>query len=178
MEFGDATAYITAGVGPDLRAVPAQVYEVDQDALELHRNGLLLASQIEDMQVEYWLDNAGTPNGVQDADDEFPVNTLNDPDPPGGAIPADMSQVRRVRVSVLARTQREEGDELGARTAARRTAGARESPRRASFPTASGAAASARASCRAISSPWETTDERARVTRRHDRCATSAARRC
>jgi prepilin-type N-terminal cleavage/methylation domain-containing protein len=110
VEFGDATAYIS-GVGPTLRAVPAQVYEIDVNALELHRNGLLLASQIEDMQIEYWLDNAGTPNGVQDADDEFPVNTLNDPDPPGGAIPADMSRVRRVRVSVLARTQREEGQE-------------------------------------------------------------------
>jgi len=106
VEFGDATAYVT--LGPDLRAVPAQVYEVEPGALELHRNGLLLASSIEDMQIEYWLDNSGTPNGVQDADDEFPVNTLNDPDPPGGAIPADMSLVRRVRVSVLARTEREE----------------------------------------------------------------------
>jgi prepilin-type N-terminal cleavage/methylation domain-containing protein len=109
VEFGDATAYITAGVSPNLRAVPAQVYEVDPGALELTRNGLLLASQIEDMQVEYWLDSAGTPNGVQDADNEFPVNSLNAPDPPGGAIPADMSLVRRVRVSVLARTIQEEG---------------------------------------------------------------------
>jgi len=109
VEYGDATAYITAGVSAQLRAVPAQVYEVDPDALELRRNGLLLASSIEDLQVEYWLDNAGTPNGVQDADTEFPVNTLNDPDPPAGAIPADISRVRRVRVSVLARTDREEG---------------------------------------------------------------------
>jgi len=109
VQHGDATAYITAGVSPNLRAVPAQVYEVDKDKLELHRNGLLLANSIEDMQVEYWLDNAGVPNGVQDADTEFPVNTLNDPDPPGGAIPADMSMIRRVRVSVLARTEREEG---------------------------------------------------------------------
>ncbi len=108
VEFGDATAYITSGVGPQLRAVPAQVYEVDPAALELRRNGLLLASSIEDMQIEYWLDNAGTPNGVQDADTEFPVNTLNNPDPPAGAIPADMSTVRRVRVSVLARTNQEE----------------------------------------------------------------------
>ncbi len=111
VEFGDATAYVT--LGPELRAVPAQVYELDPDpaVLELNRNGLLLASGIEDLQVEYWLDNAGTPNGVQDADDEFPVNTLNDPDPPGGAIPADMSLVRRVRISVLARTEREESQD-------------------------------------------------------------------
>ena len=110
VEFGDATAYVT--LGPELRAVPAQVYEVDPDpdVLELNRNGLLLASGIEDLQVEYWLDSAGTPNGIQDADTEFPVNSLNDPDPPAGAIPADMSLVRRVRVSVLARTEREEGN--------------------------------------------------------------------
>jgi prepilin-type N-terminal cleavage/methylation domain-containing protein len=115
VEFGDATAYITAGVSPNLRAVPAQVYEVDQNALELNRNGLLLASQIEDMQVEYWLDAAGTPNGVQDDDDEFPVNSLNNPDPPGGAIPADMSLVRRVRLSVLARTTQEDGQSAAGR---------------------------------------------------------------
>ena len=108
VQHGNATAYIS-GLSAQLRAVPAQIYEVNQDALELRRNGLLLASSIEDMQVEYWLDNAGVPNGVQDADTEFPVNTLNDPDPPGGAIPADMSMVRRVRISVLARTASEEG---------------------------------------------------------------------
>lgn len=108
VEFGDATQYITAGVSANLRAVPAQVYELEPNALELRRNGLLLATAIEDLQVEYWLDNAGAPNGVQDGDTEFPVNTLNTPDPPSGAIPADMSTVRRVRVSVLARTDREE----------------------------------------------------------------------
>lgn len=107
-ENGDATAYITGGVSAQLRAVPAQVYEVDQDALELRRNGLLLATSIEDLEVEYWLDTSGTANGVQDGDSEFPVNVLNDPDPPGGAIPANMAMVRRVRVSVLARTDREE----------------------------------------------------------------------
>jgi prepilin-type N-terminal cleavage/methylation domain-containing protein len=113
VEYGNATKYITAGVTAQLRAVPAQIYEVDQDptVLELHRNGLLLATSIEDLQVEYWLDNAGTPNGVQDGDDEFPVNKLNNPDPPGGAIPADMARVRRVRISVLARTETGEGDD-------------------------------------------------------------------
>ena len=111
VEFGDATAYVA--LGPQLRAVPAQVYELDQDptVFELNRNGLLLASQIEDLQVEYWLDGAGLPNGIQDDDDEFPVNTLNTPDPPGGAIPADMSLVRRVRISVLARTTQEDAQD-------------------------------------------------------------------
>ena len=107
-EHGDATAFITAGLSPNLRAVPAQIYEVDQTALELRRNGLLLATGIEDLEIEYWLDTSGTANGVQDGDAEFPVNTLNTPDPPGGVIPANMSMVRRVRVSVVARTEREE----------------------------------------------------------------------
>jgi prepilin-type N-terminal cleavage/methylation domain-containing protein len=108
VDHGEATTFITGGVSANLRAVPAQIYELDEDALELRRNGLLLASSIEDLQVEYWLDTSGTPDGIQDGENEFPVNDLAAPDPPGGAIPADNSMVRRVRVSVLARTDREE----------------------------------------------------------------------
>ena len=105
-----ATDYLGAA-SADMRAVPANVYQLDErpDHLELRRNGLLLASQIEDFQVEYWLDNSGLPNGVEDTDQEFPVNDLETPDPPGGAIPANNAQVRRVRVSVIARTLRDEG---------------------------------------------------------------------
>jgi prepilin-type N-terminal cleavage/methylation domain-containing protein len=111
IDFADhpgATAALPSGVGPQLRAVPAHVYELDQNALELRRNGLLLASSIEDFQIEYWLDNAGLPNGTQDGDTEFPINDLRVPDPPGGGIPANNAQIRRVRVSVLARAEREE----------------------------------------------------------------------
>ncbi len=106
----DATVYLGAA-NADMRAVPANIYELDEDPtkLELRRNGLLLASQVEDFQVEYWLDNSAIPNGVEDGDDEFPVNDLETPDPPGGVIPADNAQVRRVRVSVVARTLRDEG---------------------------------------------------------------------
>jgi prepilin-type N-terminal cleavage/methylation domain-containing protein len=98
------------GATPDMRAVPANVYQLDENLLELRRNGLLLASQIEDFEVEYWLDNSGLPNGNEDGDAEFPVNNLAAPDPPGGTIPADNTQVRRVRVSVTARTLRDEGN--------------------------------------------------------------------
>jgi len=101
-------------VTPDMRAVPANVYVLDEGLMELRRNGLLLASQIEDFQVEYWLDNKGLPNGVEDGDGEFPVNNLASPDPPGGAIPASNGAIRRVRVSVTARTIREES--AGARS--------------------------------------------------------------
>jgi prepilin-type N-terminal cleavage/methylation domain-containing protein len=95
---------IIPGVTADLRAVPANVYELDTNLLELRRNTLLLASQVEDFQVEFWLDNAGAPNGTEDGDTEFPVNDLNKPDPPGGTIPAQNDEIRRVRVSVTART--------------------------------------------------------------------------
>ncbi len=137
----DATTYLPSGVSSELRAVPAHVYELDQNTLELRRNGLLLASSIEDFEVEYWLDNAGIPNGTQDGDTEFPVNDLTAPDPPGGGIPANNAQIRRVRISVLARTDREEGPTsahgmlLGARPAvANRIAGtAPDGFRRRSF---------------------------------------------
>ncbi|MGH9888612.1 MAG: PilW family protein, partial [bacterium] len=121
-DHDDLTVYISANSG-DLRAVPAQVYELDEDARELRRNGLVLASSIEDLQIQYWVDTSGTPNGTQEGDEEFPVNELNDPDPPEGPIPADMTQIRRVKISVLARTDREEeqdsahGRLLGARPA-------------------------------------------------------------
>jgi prepilin-type N-terminal cleavage/methylation domain-containing protein len=104
----DATAHLGAATS-DMRAVPANVYVLDEGALELRRNGLLLASQVEDFQVEYWLDNSAVPNGVEDGNNEFPVNDLANPDPPGGGIPADNAQVRRVRVSVTSRTLRDEG---------------------------------------------------------------------
>jgi prepilin-type N-terminal cleavage/methylation domain-containing protein len=106
----DATAYV-GGTAAGLTVVPANVYELDEDPtkLELRRNSLLLASQIEDFQVEYWLDSSGAkPNGIEDGDDEFPVNDLNNPDPPTAGIPANNAAIRRVRVSVTARTIRED----------------------------------------------------------------------
>jgi prepilin-type N-terminal cleavage/methylation domain-containing protein len=107
----DATVAL-GGTTPtsDMRAVPANVYEIDTNALQLRRNNLLLASQIEDFEVEYWLDTAGTPNGVEDGNQEFPVNDLNNPDPPAGAgsIPSANDEVRRVRISVTARTVQED----------------------------------------------------------------------
>ena len=107
----DATTYL-GGTTPssDMRAVPANVYEIDTNALQLRRNNLLLASQIEDFEVEYWLDTAGVPNGVEDGNQEFPVNDLNNPDPPAGvgSIPAANDEIRRVRISVTARTIQED----------------------------------------------------------------------
>ncbi|HTO55448.1 MAG TPA: type II secretion system protein [Myxococcota bacterium] len=124
----------------DMAAVPANIYELNEGTSELRRNTMLLGSQIEDFQVEYWLDNSGVPNGVEDGDAEFPVNNLNQPDPPGGAEVADNSQIRRVRVSVTSVTTR--GDQSNSATGhtgygrpalANRVAGAPDLLRRRSF---------------------------------------------
>jgi prepilin-type N-terminal cleavage/methylation domain-containing protein len=117
----------------DMVVVPANIYELNEKTLELRRNTLLLAAQVEDFQVEYWLDNPGVSDpifrnttagvGVEDGDSEFPVNNLNAPDPPAGPLVANNDAIRRVRVSLTARTIREEqtdsasGHLLGSRPA-------------------------------------------------------------
>ena len=81
-------------------AVPAIIYEVQ--GLNLLRNGVTLSSQVEDLQVQYWVD-AETPDGImQDAaagGTEWPVFDLN------GAYPwvMDLSRVRRIQVIVTSR---------------------------------------------------------------------------
>lgn len=101
-ESTDAAAFITNIAGGELQAVPANIYELNTGTLELQRNGMLLASQIEDFQVEFWVDAAGGANDIDDGDTEFPVNDLNTPDPPAGGLMAANDRIRRVRVTVLA----------------------------------------------------------------------------
>jgi prepilin-type N-terminal cleavage/methylation domain-containing protein len=118
-----------SGGAMGLAAVPAVIYELDQDKRELHRNGVLLATDIEDFETEYWVDSDGVnladpnshPDGIEQPDQEFPVNNLGDPDPPIGALQAMNSAIRKVRVTVLARTTREDDDTsaAGARDFAR-----------------------------------------------------------
>jgi prepilin-type N-terminal cleavage/methylation domain-containing protein len=103
----DAGSYITNTAAGHLQAVPANVYELNKDTFELQRNGMLLASQIEDFQAEFWIDFSG--NDLDDGDTEFPVNNLNDPDPPGGAVMAANNLIRRVRLTVLAVAPIEDG---------------------------------------------------------------------
>ena len=97
------------------RVVPAVIYEHnDVNALppamplSLTRNGLTLATGVEDLQIEYWVDNSpiGLLNGVVDDATEFPVDDLNNQ--PGGAT-MDTSAIRRIRISVITRTDQTEG---------------------------------------------------------------------
>lgn len=93
---------------PAVRAAPAIIYEVDPATNTLTRNGMTLATSVEDFQVEYWVDNR-TRNGAidgapADANTEFPIHDLNAN--PGWTI--DTSRIRRVRVSVLTRTDMRE----------------------------------------------------------------------
>src|SRR5262249_5098568 len=129
----NAFDYLGADDLSSLVVVPANIYELNEQTNELRRNTLLLAAQVEDFQVEYWLAHPGVSDpvqrrmtagvGVDEGDTEFPVNDLNDPDPPAGVVAANNETVRRVRVSLTARTTRDEqadaasGHLLGSRPA-------------------------------------------------------------
>ena len=94
--------------------VPAVIYEHNDATvappltLSLTRNGLVLATGVEDLQIEYWVDNSplGLLNGAIDDANEFPVDDLNNQ--PGGAT-MDTSAIRRIRISVITRTDQTEG---------------------------------------------------------------------
>lgn len=90
-------------VAADVRVVPAIIYSLNGN--NLTRNGIVLASTIDDLQVEYWVDNQ-TQDGIMDAA-EFPIHNLN---AVPGVWPIDTSRIRRVRISVIARTQDVQGD--------------------------------------------------------------------
>ncbi len=116
---GNQIAFTPALPGPawialNMRVVPAVIYEHnDMNALppalplSLTRNGLTLATGVEDLQIEYWVDNTpgGILNGVVDDVIEFPVHDLNNQ--PGAVM--DTSAIRRIRISVITRTDETEG---------------------------------------------------------------------
>jgi prepilin-type N-terminal cleavage/methylation domain-containing protein len=93
-----ATALVALNLG-GATAVPAVIYEVDEPNLTLFRNGMPLGTRVEDLQVEYWIDQsvAGT-LGVMDAG-EFPIHNLLNL-PPGFVT----DDITRVRISVVTRS--------------------------------------------------------------------------
>ncbi|MBW2279431.1 MAG: prepilin-type N-terminal cleavage/methylation domain-containing protein [Deltaproteobacteria bacterium] len=86
-------------VAAEIRAVPAIVYEVDTDTLTLTRNGITLATSVEDLQIEYWVDAQIEDGRI--AGTEFPIHDLN-ADPGGWVINTEL--IRRMRFSVTSRT--------------------------------------------------------------------------
>jgi len=88
--------------GDDLIIVPAIIYEVVGNSVQ--RNGIPISPNIEDLQVEYWVDASGTPNGVQEAT-EWPIDRLDTGGLRGGGAGStlwmDTSRIRRVTISVV-----------------------------------------------------------------------------
>ncbi len=86
-------------------AVPAIVYENDSANTTLTRNGMVLSTTVEDLQVEYWVDNQVPDDAMGGT--EFPINNLNDTTL-GWTI--DPERIRRVQVSIVTRST--QGDRL------------------------------------------------------------------
>ena len=106
------------------RAVPAVIWEVS--GTDLLRNNRLISNQIEDLQVEFGVDDDG--NG-QLTGGEFPVHDLEGDDP---------SEVRHVRLTIVGRTRQEDPDvtSSGRPAVANRTGGANDGFRRRKVATA------------------------------------------
>ena len=100
------------------RAAPAAIYELDAGGLS--RNGLRLATQVEDLQVEFGVDADG--DGQLGAG-EFPIHDLNGSDP---------ARVRMVQITVITRADAEDPKltSSGRPAAANRSAGAPDDFRR------------------------------------------------
>jgi prepilin-type N-terminal cleavage/methylation domain-containing protein len=80
--------------------VPAIIYEIIRPGPQqtvLLRNNVPISDQIEDLQIQYWVDSAPT-NGAIDAN-EWPLDRLDN---------QDTSRIRRVRIYALGRTQVED----------------------------------------------------------------------
>ena len=103
VQFTPAAPVAIAATG---RAVPAAIWQIAAGTNNLTRNGLQLSSQIEDLQVEFGVDDDGD---GQFTADEFPIDSLNENSP----FNSDPSEIRQVRVSVVARTDAQDDDVLG-----------------------------------------------------------------
>lgn len=93
-----AAAFVTA----DTVAVPALYYEINGNDLE--RNDTVLSSQVEDIQIEYWVDVDGDSQMNPVAGVEFPIHDL---------AGFDLSELRMARVSVTSRTTRNDSQQAG-----------------------------------------------------------------
>jgi len=76
--------------------VPAIVYRIDPGTTLIRRNDMVLSNNVQDLQVEFWVDNRGSPNGLEDAD-EFPVHDLT----AATSFVINTARIRRVQISIV-----------------------------------------------------------------------------
>ncbi len=121
----DIAAPLPNPYGTGARIVPALMYQVGGGVggLGLLRNGLLLSSEVEDLQIEFGVDvNA---DNVITVPAEFPINDLTG---------FDASRILRTRITVTARTSQPDPQFNGAfPAAANRGAGPADNFRRRRF---------------------------------------------
>jgi Tfp pilus assembly protein PilW len=100
---------IPSGVGMSastVAAAPALYYQLTGN--QLTRNGMVIATDVDDLQVEFGVD-ADRDGEIEPADGEFPIHDLNG---------SDTSRVRAARVHLTMRTSVPDGDFSGQRSAA------------------------------------------------------------
>ena len=103
IDFAPATPGGFSATGAGAVAVPAVYYVIA--GTDLLRNNTVLSSNVEDVQVEYWLDrNSDSVMDLGGATPEFPVHDLNG---------ETLSDLRLARVSVTSRTDIEEREMPG-----------------------------------------------------------------
>lgn len=89
----------------ELVAIPAHVYRIQGGALE--RDGMVLADDVEDMQVAWFFDEDG------DLEEDAPTETPGvDGGPAYDPTERDHAELREVRVSIVARTRAEDTSAL------------------------------------------------------------------
>ena len=91
-------ATVTFNAGTTI-VVPALYYEINGN--DLLRNGTVLSSQVEDIQIEYWVD--ADDDSTMDAG-EFPIHDL---------AGANLDDMRLARVSITSRTTRNDSQMAG-----------------------------------------------------------------
>jgi prepilin-type N-terminal cleavage/methylation domain-containing protein len=98
-----ASASFTANL---TSAAPALVYVVNNNRLT--RNGVVLSLQIEDLQIQFGVDDD---NDGMVENTEFPIDSLN-------AAAHDLSAIKTARIFVTSRSMKSEPEHSSARTAA------------------------------------------------------------
>jgi prepilin-type N-terminal cleavage/methylation domain-containing protein len=109
VSFSNALVAFNAAIHstPDLRLVPAHVYSIGgASGLDLQRNGQILATDVEDMQVAFFYDKDD--DGVVDAADDEYAGASGEPAYAPGSANWDPAVLREVRVNFVTRSHSED----------------------------------------------------------------------